>query len=118
MTEPVPDLNHGLDGALGFEFVEIGPNRVRGQGEVARIHQQPYGIVHGGAYCALIEAAASAAGALPGHQPGAWPGRSGINTTDFLRSVRTGRLVAGPLPPRALPQLWQMVATGTSTTSR
>ncbi len=113
MTEPVPDLSHGLNGALGFEFVEIGPNRVRVQVEVARIHQQPYGIVHGGAYCALIEAAASAAGAFWAIDQG-MAGAVGVsNTTDFLRSVRTGRLVAEatPLHRGRSQQLWQVVVT-------
>ena len=113
MTEPATDLNHGLSGALGFEFIEVGKDRVRAQVDLAPIHQQPYGIVHGGVYCALIESVASVAGALWAVDQG-WAGAVGVsNATDFFRSVRKGRLVAEatPLHRGRSQQLWQVVVT-------
>ena len=57
---------------------------------------QPYGIVHGGVYCAVIESMTSMSAA-------AWLGDDGYvvgvsNTTDFLRSVGEGTLTHPPHP--------------------
>ncbi|WKZ83153.1 MAG: PaaI family thioesterase [Acidimicrobiia bacterium] len=110
---PVPDLRYGLNGALDFEFLEVGPDRVEVRIAVDVVHQQPYGIVHGGVYCTLIEAAASTGGAFWAMSQG-MPGAVGVsNTTDFLRSVRGGELVAEatPLHRGRTQQLWQVVVT-------
>ncbi|MCP4226684.1 MAG: PaaI family thioesterase, partial [Actinomycetia bacterium] len=52
------DLSHGLNGLVGLDFLDISTDRVTASLEVATIHQQPYGIVHGGVYCVMIEAVA------------------------------------------------------------
>lgn len=88
--------NSGLNATLGFEMDEAGPERVVLSWTVGGQHLQPYGIVHGGVYSSVIEAAASIGAAL-------WFGERGkvvgaANHTDFLRAVRAGRLVATATP--------------------
>jgi len=74
-------------------------------------HQQPYGIVHGGVYCAIVEGVASygagVAAAARGQQ-----GVVGVaNQTDFLRAHREGELRAEgrPLHVGRSQQLWSVV---------
>jgi 1,4-dihydroxy-2-naphthoyl-CoA hydrolase len=53
---PVPGT---LDDSLGFELLEAGPDRVRGRFAADKRVQQPFGLVHGGAYMAFAESLAS-----------------------------------------------------------
>ena len=113
LPPPTPDLAYGLNGILGIEFVDIGPDRVTARMEVTEVHRQPYGIVHGGVHCALIEAVASVGAALWAVEQG-MPGAVGVsNTTDFLRSMRRGELHAEATPVHRgrTQQLWQVVVT-------
>jgi 1,4-dihydroxy-2-naphthoyl-CoA hydrolase len=55
---PVPGT---LDDALGFELLEASSEHVRGRFEAAKRVQQPFGLVHAGAYMALAESLASVA---------------------------------------------------------
>jgi uncharacterized protein (TIGR00369 family) len=66
---------------------------------------QPYGIVHGGVHCSVIETVASYGAAL-WFSDGQVVGVS--NQTDFLRAVREGRLTATatPIHRGRLQQLW------------
>lgn len=96
----------GLTGALGFHLTELTADRAVVQWDVTATHHQPYGIVHGGVYCAAVETAASFGAA-------AWFGERGhvvgvSNQTDFLRAVRGGSLtaVATPVHRGRLQQLW------------
>lgn len=78
-------------------------------------HHQPYGIVHGGVWCSVVETVASIAAALRV----AADGRLTVgvsNTTDFLRSHREGRVdaVATPIHVGRLQQLWQVELTRAS----
>ena len=50
-----------LDEALGFELLEATPERTRARFAVEKRVQQPFGLVHGGAYMALAESMASVA---------------------------------------------------------
>lgn len=57
---------HGLDNYtmghhLGFEWVELGPNYLSMRMPVDDRTKQPYGILHGGASCALAETVGSLA---------------------------------------------------------
>ncbi|HEY8533471.1 MAG TPA: PaaI family thioesterase [Micromonospora sp.] len=104
----------GLVGALGFEFVEASGDRVTLRFTVQPQHLQPYGLVHGGVYCAAVETAASVGAAL-------WLGDRGqvvgvSNQTDFLRAVRSGELtaVATPIHRGRTQQLWQVEITDTA----
>ena len=55
---PVPGT---LDDALGFELLEVTEERVRGRFAAEKRVQQPFGLVHAGAYMALSESLASIA---------------------------------------------------------
>ena len=106
-----PDLSGGLVGLLGLEFTELGPDRVVIEWQTRPEHHQPFGIVHGGVYCSVVETAASIGGQV-------WLGDRGHvvgvnNQTDFLRAVREGRLtaVATPVHRGRLQQLWVVEIT-------
>jgi uncharacterized protein (TIGR00369 family) len=96
----------GFAEAVGFTMPEASGDRVVVQWDVTEAHHQPYGIVHGGVYCAAVEAAASIAGAL-------WFGDRGKvvgvnNNTDFLRAIGTGTVygTATPVHRGRRQQLW------------
>jgi 1,4-dihydroxy-2-naphthoyl-CoA hydrolase len=101
----------GMQRFLDFEFESFSPDAVVISWEVQSHILQRNGIVHGGAYCAVVEAAASRGAAL-------WWGDRGdvvgvTNLTNFLRPVRGGRLrvVATPLHRGSLQQLWDVRIT-------
>jgi len=67
---------------------------------------QPFGIVHGGVHCTVVESLGSVAGSL-------WLGDRGTvvgvtNSTDFYRAVREGSLlsIATPLHRGRSQQVW------------
>lgn len=100
------DVVDGYLGWLGLELLETSGERVVAAWEVRPDHHQPYGIVHGGVHCSVIESVASIGAAI-------WLGERGkvvgvSNQTDFLRAVRDGRLTATGLPVHRgrLQQLW------------
>jgi len=91
---PVPGT---LDDSLGFELLEAGPDRVRGRFSAERRVQQPFGLVHGGAYMAFAESLASVAtfGAVAGD------GNIAVgqaNDNHFLRPVTEGLVHAEGTP--------------------
>jgi len=106
MTMPPIARTDGLADVLGLRFTRADADQVEIEWTVGPQHHQPYGIVHGGVYCSVVETAASVGGAL-------WLGERGIvvgasNQTDFLRAVREGdlRAVATPIHRGRLQQLW------------
>ena len=91
---------------LGLDLVEVTPDRVTGHWTAGSHLHQPYGILHGGAHCSVVETLASVGAAT-------WLGDRGkvvgvSNTTDFFRAVREGDLisVATPLHRGRSQQLW------------
>ena len=110
MTQPLPE-SVGLDAALGFTISRAEPDEVVGSFTIGPQHSQPYGIVHGGVYCSVIETAASVGGAV-------WFGERGnvvgvSNHTNFLRAVRAGTLdvEATPVHRGRTSQLWSVDVT-------
>ncbi|PTR27447.1 uncharacterized protein (TIGR00369 family) [Rhodococcus sp. OK519] len=104
-------LNKGFGEALGLEFTELTPDRVRAQWKVTPALYQPWGIMHGGVHCAVIESVASIAASL-------WLGDRGHvvgvnNNTDFLRASREGVLhaEATPIHRGRTQQLWVVTIT-------
>ena len=111
----------GFDATLGLRIDAASGDEVTGQFTVTPALQQPYGIVHGGVYCSVIESAASYGGALWFGDRGQVVGVS--NHTNFLRAVREGTLSlrATPITRGRTQQLWnvevreesgRLVATG------
>jgi uncharacterized protein (TIGR00369 family) len=93
---------------LGLEMVDADSDHVVFTCAIRPHLHQPYGIVHGGVYCSIVETAASVAAAL-------WLGDQGqvvgvVNTTNFIRATREGTLtaVARPLQRGRTQQLWQV----------
>ena len=85
-----------LDSHLGFEIIEVKVDSARGRVPVSERTVQPYGIVHGGVHCAVIETLASVGAAV-------WMGERGKvvgvnNNTDFYRAVREGPLTSTATP--------------------
>jgi uncharacterized protein (TIGR00369 family) len=102
-------VNQGLTEVLGFTLDEAGPDCVVLSFTVGPQHLQPYGIVHGGVYCAAAEASASIGAAI-------WLGERGqvvgaANHTNFLKAVGEGAHVvatATPIHRGRSQQLWQI----------
>jgi uncharacterized protein (TIGR00369 family) len=81
---------------LGIKLTEAGPDRVVGSWTARPELHQPYGIVHGGVHCTVIETLASVGAAV-------WMGERGKvvgvnNNTDFYRAVREGTLTSTATP--------------------
>lgn len=110
MSSPAPDS--GFNSILGLRFDEVTPDRVTLSLDVRPDLLQPYGIVHGGVWCSLVETAASVAAAQWFGERGRVVGVS--NQTDFLRAIGEGTAtaVATPVHRGRLQQLWLVEITG------
>ena len=91
---------------LGIDMTEVTGDRVVAHWTAQPKHHQPYGIVHGGVHCSVVETLASVGAAT-------WLGDKGQvvgvnNNTDFFRAVSEGDLVstATPLHRGRSQQLW------------
>lgn len=99
----------GLDGMLGVEHIEASADEVVVRFTIGAQHLQPFGIPHGGIYCAVHESTASVAGQI-------WLGDKGIvvgtnNFTDFLRQAKVGDTIttrATPIHRGRSQQLWHL----------
>ena len=101
----------GFDGVMAFEIVTAHRDQVIVEYTVAEQHRQPYGIVHGGVHCGVIESVCSTGAALD-----ALPrGQSVVgveNHTSFIRAVRSGRIrvVGTPITRGRRSQVWEATA--------
>ena len=88
----------GLDATLGLRYLTASSTRVEAEWEAPATAVQPYGIVHGGAYCAVIESVASVGAALTVLPSGRFA--VGVeNRTRFVKAARPGarlRVVGWP----------------------
>ena len=99
----------GFNQTLGTEFVEVSADRVVLRCAVKPHLLQPYGIVHGGVYCGLVETAASVAAATWFADRGNVVGVA--NHTNFIRATRDGSsltVTATPVQRGRTQQLWQV----------
>ncbi len=113
-TKPNPAQPTGLDAHLGMTLLEGTADGVVAEIDVAAIHHQPFGIVHGGVYCAMAESVASISGFLWLEHTGIGGTAVGVNnSTDFLKSVSEGTIVARSTPVHRgkRQQLWQVDMT-------
>jgi uncharacterized protein (TIGR00369 family) len=101
---------------LGLRFTQVTPARVVATLDAGEQHHQPYGVLHGGVYCGVVEAVASyGAGnaALAAGQKGVL----GVsNSTDFYRSHSAGELtcVGTPVHAGRSAHVWQVEVTRSS----
>jgi uncharacterized protein (TIGR00369 family) len=96
------------DEYLGLEWDERSPQAMRAHVDMGVRHQQPYGIVHGGAWASIVESVASHGAAMAASEMGL-AGVVGVsNLTDFLRSHTSGRVdvVGTPVFVGRTQQLW------------
>ena len=96
----------GFDKHLGLEITSATEDEVRGVLTVRPELLQPYGLLHGGVLCSVVETLGSIAGAVWFGDRGQVVGTS--NHTNFLRAVREGTLtaVATPIHRGRSQQLW------------
>jgi len=97
---------------LGLELPEVSGSRVSGSVELGPQHHTPWGVVHGGVYCSIVESAASIGASTAVAEHGQFS--VGVsNSTDFLRPMTAGRLdvVAEPVQQGRTLQLWLVTLT-------
>ncbi|MGY1687961.1 PaaI family thioesterase [Geodermatophilus sp. SYSU D00867] len=116
MSAEVPDVDRSAASAFvaatGFDVAEVSGTRVTGTVELGPDHHTPWGVVHGGVYCTVIESAASIGASTAVADRGQFA--VGVNnSTDFLRPVTAGRLdvVAEPVQQGRTLQLWLVQLT-------
>lgn len=112
----------GFNDAIGLKLIESSGSKVVAELVVTSHHHQPWGIVHGGVYCAVVETVCSVGGQLALAEGAGFI--VGVdNHTSFLKATRSGtlRAVAQPLSRGRRTQLWEaniqnelgeLVATG------
>ncbi|MDZ7886915.1 MAG: PaaI family thioesterase [Mycobacterium sp.] len=108
-----PGLGAGFDSELGLQYLEVTPDGGRARLEISDKVKQPWGIVHGGVYCAIVESLASVSGHvwLAEHGGGTVVGVN--NNTDFLRAIKSGTVtaVSTPIHRGRRQQLWLITIT-------
>ncbi len=109
MSETEQEVGADAWGAVvGLEILEVSPERVRARLLADPKHHQPYGILHGGVYCSIVEGVAS----YGAGQVARARGQRGVvgvsNSTEFLRSHSEGELViqGEPIHVGRGTQLW------------
>ena len=98
--------------ATGLQLTEVSGTRVTGHIDVGAQHHTPWGVVHGGVYCTVVESAASVGASTAVTDRGQFA--VGVNnSTDFLRPMTAGRLdvVAEPVQQGKTLQLWLVTLT-------
>jgi uncharacterized protein (TIGR00369 family) len=110
-TDPNPGIE-GYDRMIGLRFVRASRDEVVAEYVVDERHLQPYGIVHGGVHCGVVETVCSTGAALDALERGqAVVGLE--NHTSFVRAVRAGkriRVTATPVTRGRRSQLWEAVS--------
>lgn len=105
----------GWNAAMDVRLVRATADEVVGEWTVGPVHLQPYGIVHGGVHCGVIETLASVGAAIFATRRGQTV--VGLeNHTSFVRAAREGTLhaVARPLTRGRRSQLWEGTITDAS----
>lgn len=107
------ELGKGFDSELGLTYLDLGPDGARAQLKVADKLLQPYGIVHGGVYCSIVESLGSVSAAVWLADNGGGNVVGVNNNTDFLRAISSGTVtaVSTPIHRGRRQQLWQITIT-------
>ena len=116
MTPDLPSVDltaaSAFVASMKFEVTEATGSRVTGTVDQGPDQHTPWGVVHGGVYCSVVESAASVGASTAVVDRGQFA--VGVNnTTDFLRPMTSGRLdvVAEPIQQGRTLQLWQVLLT-------
>ena len=98
--------------STGFQPTEMTGTRVTGHVDLGPDQHTPWGVVHGGVYCSVVESAASIGASAAVLDRGQFD--VGVhNNTDFIRAMTDGRIevVAEPIQQGRTQQLWQVLLT-------
>ncbi len=112
LPDPALDKSSPFVRESGFVVNSASGQQVLGHVNAGPTQHTPWGVVHGGVYCTVIESAASIGASAAVLDRGQFA--VGVNNnTDFLRPMTSGRLdvVAEPLQQTKTQQLWQVVIT-------
>jgi uncharacterized protein (TIGR00369 family) len=106
--DPATKPSH-FDELIGLTFTEMSKDGVTAQFTITPALQQPYGILHGGVLCSVVESVGSVSGAL--WYDGPVVGTS--NHTNFIKATREGTLTARstPIHRGRTQQLWEIDVT-------
>jgi 1,4-dihydroxy-2-naphthoyl-CoA hydrolase len=108
MSDPAATPSH-FDELIGLKVLESTPDGVTATFVITPQLQQPYGILHGGVLCSVVESVGSISGAV-------WSGGAVVGTsnhTNFIRASREGTLTARstPIHRGRTQQLWDVEIT-------
>jgi uncharacterized protein (TIGR00369 family) len=98
----------GWGAAMNLVCIAASGDEVRCELVIGEQHLQPYGLVHGGVYCGIIEQATSMGATM--HVAALGQQAVGLeNTTSFIRATTSGTLtvVARPISRGRTSQLWE-----------
>lgn len=111
--EGLDGLGDGFDTELGLQYLEVTPEGGRAQLTIHDKLLQPWGIVHGGVYCSIVESLASVSGHVWLRENGGGTVVGVNNNTDFLRAISTGTVTATstPIHRGRRQQLWLITIT-------
>jgi 1,4-dihydroxy-2-naphthoyl-CoA hydrolase len=112
-TERPAEFGNGFDSWLGLSYIEMTPDGGRARLEIHDKLLQPWGIVHGGVYCSIIESMASVSAHVWLSENGGGTVVGVNNNTDFLRAISSGTVIAvsTPIHRGRLQQLWLVTIT-------
>jgi uncharacterized protein (TIGR00369 family) len=107
------ELGRGFDSEIGLTYLEVTPDGGRAQLTINEKVLQPWGIVHGGVYCSIVESLASVSGHVWLAENGGGTVVGVNNNTDFLRAIRSGTVTATstPIHRGRRQQLWLITIT-------
>ncbi len=114
MTTQVPSgLGDGFDTELGLTYLEVTPDGGRARLDIHDKLLQPWGIVHGGVYCSIVESLASVSAHVWLSENGGGTVVGVNNNTDFLRAISSGTVTAEstPIHRGRRQQLWLITIT-------
>jgi 1,4-dihydroxy-2-naphthoyl-CoA hydrolase len=98
----------GWSGAMHLVFTAASGDEVACEFEISDVHLQPFGLVHGGVHCGVIETITSI-GATMHVQANGQEAVGLENSTSFVRAAQRGtlRAVARPISRGRTNQLWE-----------
>jgi len=107
--------NAGWARAMDLRFLVATPDEVIVEWTVAEQHLQPYGIVHGGVHCGVVETVCSIGAGVAARARGHKGSVVGLeNHTSFIRAVRAGttlRARAVPVTRGRTTHVWEAKIT-------
>ncbi|MGE2735153.1 PaaI family thioesterase [Mycolicibacterium vaccae] len=112
-TQRPEGLGEGFDNELGLKYLDVTPDGGRAELTIHDKLLQPWGIVHGGVYCAIVESLASVSGHVWLLENGGGTVVGVNNNTDFLRAISSGTVTATstPIHRGRRQQLWVITIT-------